>query len=87
MELMLLVQLYGLDSMAELKPTTPQVTAITATLTEVWECTDPIADSYGRQLRNTPCMVEWSRFYGNKRCMENHTVNSYELKSMADTCT
>ena len=32
---------YGLDSTAELKPTTPQLTA-----TEVRECTDPIADGY-----------------------------------------
>ena len=83
MELMLLVQLwtgfYG--------RTDAYRSQLTATLTEVRECTDPIADSYGRQLRNTPCMVEWSRLYGNKRCMENHTVNSYELKSMADTCT
>ena len=78
MELMLLVQLwtrfYG--------RTEAYRSQLTATLTEVRECTDPIADSW-----NTPCMVEWSRLYGNKRCMENHTVNSYELKSMADTCT
>ena len=29
----------------------PHRSQLTATLTEVRECTDPIADSYGRQLR------------------------------------
>ena len=54
MELMLLVQLWtGFYGRTE-----AYRSQLTATLTEVRECTDPIADSYGRQLRNTPCMVE-----------------------------
>ena len=79
--------------MAELKPTTPQASANCyggtgvhgpycrqAAIKLVLYTLDSTAGSDGIPLAHV-----WSELYGNKRCMKNHIVNSYELKSMADT--
>ena len=76
MELMLLVQLWtGFYGRTE-----AYRSQLTATLTEVRECTDPIADSYGRQLRNTPWKITKLTAM-NSNLWQTRAPNSYSVWS------
>ena len=76
MELMLLVQLWiGFYGRTE-----AYRSQLTAMLTEVRECTDPIADSYGRQLRNTPWKITQLTAM-NSNLWQTRAPNSYSVWS------